>query len=566
MPAILKRPYLAKITIKKNDGTLYTYDPHAGANPPTTGTYDFRLASGHFKPAFDISGGDFEFKIFSADASNSAMNTILSNIKADNEVTFWGGKTTAGLVKVMLGKIETIEIEEPTKALMYATLKGPDWGSDIIKNLIINRSWIQKKDIADQNKFDVNDKQTTIGQITKDIMTDPATFADKKYPVTPENLGVIVTAGNYPDPTTSLQITQFEANMERINNKLNELDEIGGTISSIDADKTFFQKPSTSLSLSGVLLTDDENDSVINPTYNGKVGFITPGAKYINTVENHKAELFGVGASTFAKDQSKETVTASTSLAAAWKAQRFTPIKQDCYSIGVYVGYTGNPTDELTLILIEDNNNLPTGSILRTVSAAKSAISLGGSWIYFPMQVKLNTAKNYWVVLAGNSAGNSYVWYHDNVDNSPSISATSTNGTSWSLTTTPNRFNYSFVEFANDPLVVILPTGITSSTKHLHQEVYHRPDLTDSQHMLEYLQGIFVRLGKQKEIFRGRIYAPDQLLKANQVVRIRKQQSGKVVDGDFVLGQLEYFFDSSDEMATGTMYVDIEASRFVAYP
>ena len=83
---------------------------------------------------------------------------------------------------------------------------------------------------------------------------------------------------------------------------------------------------------------------------------------------------------------------------------------------------------------------------------------------------------------------------------------------------------------------------------------------------MEYIKAIYRRLGKRKEIFRGRIYAPDQLLKPNQYVYIRKQLSGKLVNDFFVLGDVEYVFDSADETATGTFYIDVEATRFVTYP
>jgi len=566
MANIIKQPFLPKITIKKNDASLLTYDPTAGGNPPTSGTYDFRLVSANIRPPYDQTGGQFTITIISSDGTNSAMNTLLTSIREDNEVTFWVGKTAATLVKMLLGKIENIEVKEPNKDLMYVTISGPDWGSDILKNLVVNRSWIQKKSVADQNVLDTTDNKTRLGQIVEDLLTDPKSFPDNKFPVTPSDLGVIVTAGNYPSATTSDQLPQIEANMERVDDKLTELDELAGTSHSVDANKTFFMKPTTSFSLSGVLLTDDESDSAISPTYVGKVGFIAPGSSYVKTVESHKARLYGIGASTFTKDQSQETTTGSSSLTSNWFAQRFTPVKQDCFSIGVYVGYTGSPTIDLTLILVEDNANLPTGSTLRTLSVGKTALTSTGAWYYFPIGEKLTIGNNYWVVLAGNNAGNTYLWYRDTTDHNPSLSATSTDGISWALTSTPNRFSFAFVEHANDLITAIYPTGITSATKHLHDEVIRKTIIKDSTLMLKYLQSLYLRLGKRKEIFTGRIYAPDQLLTSNQYIRIRKQLSGYVVDAFFVLGQIEYVFDSSDNSATGSLYLDVEAVRFSDYP
>ena len=557
MVNITKRTFLPKITIAKTGGGVYTYDPF-------TPTFNFRLVSGTIRAPYDSTGGQFNFKIISSDATNAEMNTILNNIEEDNEVTIWVGKTSATLVKIFLGKIETIEIEEPNKDLMYVTISGPDWGSDILKNLVVNRSWVQEKDIANQDLLNMADFKTTVGQIALDLLTDTKSYnLDVNYPVAADDLGVIVTTGNYPAVGSSYQVPQFEANSEKLDDKLTELDELAGTTHFVDANKTFYMKSTETISPSGVLLTDDEADSVIDPTYVGKVGLITPGSKYIQTVENHKARLYGIGSSTFATDTSQETVTASTSLSTNWYAQRFTPTKQDAYTIGVYVGYTGTPTIDLTMLLVEDKDNLPTGSTLRTVSKSYTSLTSTGAWIYFPIGEKLNVAVNYWVVLAG---GTTYTWYRDAVDANPSTSATSTDGLSWALTSTPNRFSYSFIHHANVPVVAVYPTGITSSTKHLHDEVIRRLDLTDSTHMSYYLGTLYTRLGKRKEIFRGRVYAPDTLLAPNQQIRIRKQLSGKVVDSDrFVLGQVEYVFDS-DGSPTGTLYIDVEATRFVTYP
>ena len=566
MPNIIKQPFLPKITIKKNDATLYTYDPTAGASPPGSGTYDFRLVSASIKPPYDQTGGQFTMTIVSSDVTNSAMNTILSNIREDNEVTISIGKTAATLVKVMLGKIENIEIKEPNKNLMLVTISGPDWGSDVLKNLIANRSWVQKKTIVDQNVLDSTDNATRLGKIVNDLLTDTKTFPDFKYPVTPSDLGVIVTDGNYPSTTTSDQLPQIEANMERVDDKLTELDEYAGTIHFVDPNKTFYMKPTTSASLSGVLLTDDENDGVISPTYVGKVGYIAPGSSYTLTVENHKARLYGIGAVTFAKDQSKETTTASSNMTTKWQAQRFTPVKQKLFSIGVYVGYTGSPTVDLTLLLVQDNAGLPTGSTLRTLSVGKTSITSTGAWYYFAMDESLTIGKDYWVVLAGNNAANTYTWYRDTVDSGANTLATSDDGLTWALTGASNRFSFAFVQHAQDEITAIYPTGITSATKHLHDEVIRKTIIKDSNLMLKYLESLYLRLGKRKEIFKGKVYAPDQLLTSNQYIRIRKQLSGKVVDANFVLGQIEYTFDSSDEMATGTLYMDVEATRFSDYP
>ena len=63
---------------------------------------------------------------------------------------------------------------------------------------------------------------------------------------------VVFTAGNYPNVSTSYQVPQFEANAEKLDDKLTELDELGGTIHFVDADKTFYMKDALTISSSGV--------------------------------------------------------------------------------------------------------------------------------------------------------------------------------------------------------------------------------------------------------------------------------------------------------------------------
>ena len=76
---------------------------------------------------------------------------------------------------------------------------------------------------------------------------------------------------------------------------------------------------------------------------------------------------------------------------------------------------------------------------------------------------------------------------------------------------------------------------------------------------------------KKKEILKCQVYAPDTLLQTGQKIRVRKQTSGYVLDsgtdggGDFILGSIEYIFESSDNGSTGTFYYDVELARFVTF-
>lgn len=561
MPAPIKQPNLPVVTIQKNDASLYTFNQF-------TSTFDFKIREARYKPPFDAKGGNYEMTIVSNDISNSGANTILSNILESNEITVSIGKSDGTKTKVFLGIIESIEVYEPNKDYMEIILSGPDWGSDILKNRRVNDSWIQRKDLTDPNKVDPTDLSTTGQQIALDLLTRVKTYPDRNYPVPIDTQGMVVSAGNIAG--SDIQISQFEANMETVDDKLNELDDMLNTVHYVDPNKTFFMKKATSVNDSGIILVDDINDVVLNTWTASLIGYIARETKYKKTVENQKGRIFGIGASTIGVDQQQATTSGTTNslLNANYIAQKFTPTFIDCYNIAVYMGYVGSPNVNLTLFLVQDKAGLPVGSTVRSIDFAKSQVTPGGDWIFAPIGDKLTIGKDYWIIMSkgGQDASNTYRWYNDNIDHNPALSATSTDGITYALTSTSNRYSYAFKEFKNDPLVKISPIGVTSSTKHLHDEVLRRADINDKLAMNTYIDGLSTTLLKRKEIFKGRIFVPDTLLQPGQLVRIKKSTSGLVIDSKYLIGEMEYVFESSDDLTTGSFYVDLEATKYTTYP
>ena len=136
---ITKLPILPVITIAKTGGGVYTFNPFIP-------TFDFRLTkTAVFEPPFDAVGGRMSFGITSADGGNSGSNTILTNIEEGNEVTVWIGKDNTSKSKLLLGVIESIDIDEANPNFMNITISGPDWGSDIMKNRIVNGQWCRTR-------------------------------------------------------------------------------------------------------------------------------------------------------------------------------------------------------------------------------------------------------------------------------------------------------------------------------------------------------------------------------------------------------------------------------------
>ena len=150
---ITKQPLLPVIQITKNDSTTYTFNYF-------TSTFDFRVTRCQIRPPFDQTGGEFTCHIISADGTNSAMNTILSNVDEGNEIVFWIGKSDSTKTKIFCGVIESKEIKEPNKNYMEVILKGPDWGSDLLKSKIVNRFWQQRR--STDGSLDSTDSSTLI--------------------------------------------------------------------------------------------------------------------------------------------------------------------------------------------------------------------------------------------------------------------------------------------------------------------------------------------------------------------------------------------------------------------
>lgn len=558
---ITKLPILPVITIAKTGGGVYTYNPFVP-------TFDFRLTgTAVFEPPFDAVGGKMSFSITSADGGNSGANTILSNIEEGNEVTVWIGKDNSSKSKLLLGIIESIDIDEQNKNFMLITISGPDWGSDIMKNRIVNGQWVQRRDAS--GNPDNTDSSTTITNIVLDLLQKDQSYPSVDFTV--EDQGIVVDSGNIVP--IDYKLSTFNANMEFLDDKFQELDDLSGSIHYVDPDKNFIMKqtfPSTSILTTDTLLTDDNTDSVAVAWDSTKVGLIDPDSTIKRTLEHHKRRIFGVGGLDEQIDQQSTTTTAYTDLDSAHLAQKFTPKYRSLTKIHLYLAKVGTPPNDFVMELREDNNNTPTGEVLRTILKNKNfldVVSATPDIRVFDIDEELNTSKDYWIVIRKTgTASNTFRWYHDNTDNNPSTSATSSDDVTWNITTTPNRFKYAFQTYRGLDLLAVHRDGSSSATsKHFHEDVIRKADITDPNVMRFMLRQAGNTMFKRKEIFKGSVYAPDTLLTTGQPVRIRKQASGYVVDAVYIIGKIEYIFEASDDGCRGSFHYKVEATRYVAY-
>ena len=560
---ITRKPLLPVITLKKNDATLYTFNPF-------TPTFDFRVRRLQVSPPYSNTAGTFTLELTSANGSNVDANTLISNVDEGNEITIWIGKSDATKTKIFTGIIESWVINEENKNFMNLSISWPDFGSDILKNRIVNGKWGQQIDSAGDTV--VADVTTSIYQVVTDMLTKGTFYPDQANVVTAADQGIVVTSTNIKGE--DLQLKSFSANYEFLGDKIQALDEIGGTIHWVDPDKSFHMDyPTTVTSTSsGVLLTDDNTDATALAWLPvTKLGLITPGSTLIRTLENHKRRIWGMGGVNVAIDQSSTTDAGTTTLEGYNYAMKFVPTYSTVAKIILYLSRVGTPTEDFIMELREDFNGFPTGKVLRTLSKPKAFLNADTLVHASPFEINEDViiGFSYWIVVRknGSSSSNTFKWHHDNINHATSYAARSvTDGSptpDWALLTS-NKFYYAYIQYKGDEVFnVITQTPISSTTKHLHDDVIRKDDITDSEVMQKLLIAETSTLFQRKEIFKAEIYSPDTLLTAGQKLRIRKQASGYTFDAEFVLGSVEYIFESGDDQATGSFYYFIEAVRFV---
>ena len=549
--SISKLPLLPVIAITKDDSSTYTYNPF-------TSTFDFRLKSLSFTPAYDHVGGSFSLTIYSSDASNTNMNTFLTNVNEGNELTISLGKTSS-VTLLFRGIIERKEIVEPMKNLMEVTLSGPDWGSYILKSKLINRSWIQDRTGDDLND---SDNSTLVSQIIDDMITETASTPTGEYSLT--DLGVVYSSANITVP--SVKFPEFAANMEFADDKLTEIDNLTGTTHYIDPSKNLIVKdPTVTAASSGILLADDYTAAVALAWDQTKIGLIAPGSTFVRTLENHKRRIYGIGGDRQQVDQSSTSYSTSTTVYDKYIAMRFTPQYRPISQIAIVLSKTGSPSSGPSIQLVEDYGGEPLGTVIRdTVSASKDEVTASAGWHWFDIGDELNTAKNYWIIL--NKTGdvsNTYNWHRD--ANDTGTHSTSSDLVTWTPATTPNRWNFTFKTYTNTPILTVYSDNAAATAKHFVEHVIKQPDVTTQEQMNRLVISESTRLFKRKEIFSASIYAPDTLLQTGQTVQIYKSGSGYQVNAAFTISNIEYIFEADDYGARGQFYYNIEAFRYTTY-
>lgn len=555
---IQKRPVLPVVRLQKNDdngsfSSYYEYNPF-------TSTFNFRVQKLEFTPPIDSVGGKFKLTLVSSDASNTNANTLLSNIEEGNQVLIWIGKTNASKKQIFRGIMETPVIKEINKNFMQIVIEGPDWGSCVLKGRVVNGSVVQAKDASDPNKLDNTDTNVLLKNITVEMLTNLQWYPLFDYTI--EDMGVVVNPDNIVPP--EIRVAQFQANDEFADDKLAEIDRLGGTIHYVDSNKNFIMKqPDVGSADSGILLTDYEEDPVaLTWPDQTKVGLISPPSEYKKTLENHRRRLLGVGGDQPKVDNKQETNSTSTKLDANYLAMKFTPHYRKCDVIQLLLSKLGSPAIGVTFELIEDRGGQPVGDVIRTLTKEVAAISGSATWINFTIGDELNTAKDYWIVLRKNGdASNTFKWHRDST--ASYTNAYSADGVTWTVQN--SSYGYAFRQYTSIPVLTVMQNLSSATDKHFVEEIFKQADIKDQQTMDKLLQAESDKFFKSKHIIKCPVYSPDTPLETGQLVRIRKQYSGYLIDAFFTIGQVTYTFDDSEGVQDGAMYYDIQATRYVTY-
>lgn len=545
--AIDEKNYLPVIEIVKNDSSVYTFNHFLE-------DYDFRLRLLDVTPPIDAAGGDFTLQLISNSADPVDTNTIYENLGIGNEIVIYLGKTDAGKEKKFRGIIESPERPKANKNHLEIRLTGPDWGSHILQSRRINGVWIQDKE-ADGITIDTSDLTTTVKNIVIDILSNLAYYPFNDF--TLEDMGVIVDPDLIDIP--EIQLPKFQTNYEVADDVLRELDRITGARHWIDADKYFHMDLAEVLaSPSGVLLTDDYEDTEALSWTSGKVGLIKPNHSVKQTGEHMAARLIGLGGSEPSLDQKHETNSGSVSLHDKYYAVRFDPTKINLESYGIYVSKVGSPTIDLFVELYEDAGGEPKGGEVRTLSIQKEAM-VGPAWHYLDIGEELNTAKSYWIVLRKvGDASNTYLWYHGGTSGGNSLE--SADGITW----TPGTTQFMFRTYTSSPVIAVVSAPVAATSKFFKEDVINKPEIKDSVALFQFLIKLSETAFKIKEIFKGSIYMPDVLLDNGDTVTI-KTTLGETLRGDFVVGQTTYTFMADGEGVLGLDTIEIQATRYITF-
>jgi hypothetical protein len=149
-------------------------------------------------------------------------------------------------------------------------------------------------------------------------------------------------------------------------------------------------------------------------------------------------------------------------------AMQFVPTQESLARLSVCVRKFGNPGEDLTGEIREDNGNTPNGGgTVTTFSLLSENISDVGTWLNIDLNAAVEPGNKYWIVMnrAGSDVNNTYGWAWDM--GASGMSASSLDGIDWSVSPV-GSFSYQTFWFG---YYNYLETKLTNITKQLEISV-----------------------------------------------------------------------------------------------
>lgn len=589
------RPLGLVTTIYKTDNTTFVHNPFTGVN-------DFVVTRANIKPPYDSTGGRFEVSLVGKDGTNAEIQNILSNIAPGFEILFSVGKTSS-TTDIFRGVVEKITIKEDSNVRTEVTLTGYDWGTDVLHGRIVNL-YAEQKRLVDGVSYDTTDKTTNIYMLVKKllgaVLGSDGTIDYSAYPGDKDNVsnrfsvrdqGLIVSTIAYNATTlgdsnmidTGNSIPVININLTRLTDALAQLMAINQTTYFVKPDKTFVMRApfdsATGALPSGILITDDYNDPLIidsvSPWDSTKYGYIiiapSNPSTYSLDVENQRLRLFAADETKGTPDQKDDpttsiTATTETKLDSKYLAVKFTPTRRRCSSIGVKISRTSAaPVSAIHFELREDFNNAPFGSAVAQGDKSANAIDTTPTFHYFGVNVDLNTAKSYWIVLyPSNDQSKYYIWDRDSTTSFTHATST-TDASSAAWTITGSSYGYCFRHNVTDAVFDVYPFGITAANHHIWEEVVRKQILTNNDSIVKFLTAQYSTSWRVKEQIECTVWSPDTPIQPGMQIKLKKQQSGYLVNDYYVVTECSYVFASTTDMQPGTYFISIMAGKWSDY-
>ena len=444
--------------------------------------------------AGDGRASTFDLSLF--DTHNSYTNTF----KAGDEVAVSVAKSVGSLTNIFTGLVDRTKIDRPEKNVTIFSLGGADYSTKLMNTIVPG----QQDTGSYHSDSIVRQSGWSISEILDDLMS-------KHVPD--------ITTNNVTHVSNTI-LPDVVFNYQPLSDCIKELADYAPLYTFyVDGNKDlhfFFEEARDS----GVIL---DNTLIRSLTVE------------VDT-ENTKNRAYILGGDELLIDINNTTASASVTTFDFWRASRKTLSQVDLRDLQLYISKTGNPPTDFEGEIRETNGNNPTGSVVKIFSIPKSKI-LNAGWYqaninYHP----INTGKDHWIIAykSGGDSSNTYNWFHNNSTDG-SIS-TSTDGTSWSNTS--STYTFAAKTIYGKPLVLISEDDPSIKKYGAFETTISQPNITRRDQADIIGRQYMRQSARARKELRMSIFPPDQILLPGQTVYVSDTPTS--TSGNFLITEITY--------------------------